>query len=74
MNVEQMISGLLVRCSMMGVRPNGTAISLNRNNWVQQLGKRGWEPARFRAGDILAEDWEIVAQPADVQAPTPTAS
>lgn len=70
MNIEQMASGLLVRCGHVGVRPNGLTVALNRNNWMQMLGKKGWEPARFRLGDLVAEDWDIVALPADAPAPS----
>ena len=74
MNTPDMIAGLMVRCGHMGIRPNGLCISLNRNCWLQMLGKRGWEPARLRAGDIVAQDWSIVPLPTDPPATNPTAS
>lgn len=68
MTCHEMIAGLMVRHGQMGTRPSGLCIRLNRNDWVQMLGKRRWELARLQAKDILAEDWQIMPCPVETEA------
>lgn len=69
MTLHECIAGLMVRCGMMGVRPNGFSIYLSRTTYVYMLGPKRMEPARFRAADLLAEDWQIVSAPEGLDAP-----
>jgi hypothetical protein len=63
MTCHECIAGLMVRHGMMGTRPNGFKIVLARTNFVYMIGNKRLEPARFRASDLLAEDWEIHPAP-----------
>ena len=69
MTMHEMVAGLMVRCDHLGKRPNGLQVILNRNNWLQMRGREKWEPARFRANDILAEDWSVVPVPVELMEP-----
>jgi hypothetical protein len=65
MTLHECIAGLMVRCGMMGVRPNGFSIYLAKTTFVYMIGPRRNEPARCRAADLLAEDWSIMPSPVD---------
>jgi hypothetical protein len=69
MTLHECIAGLMVRCNHMGKRPNGFRIYLSRTTFVYMIGPNRAEAARFRAADILGEDWQIVPLPPEYEQP-----
>lgn len=67
MTLHECVAGLMVRHGMMGKRPNGFAIALTKSTYVREVVEGRQYSARFRAADVLAEDWQIYPLPAELQ-------
>lgn len=65
MNINDVISHLLIKDHMIGVRPTGLRLTLSKSTGVWMYGPKRFESARFRAADLLADDWELEAKPVE---------
>lgn len=63
MNVYEAISNLLTKANIVAVRPTGLTLTLSRSTWVHMITTKREECARFRAADLLADDWQIETKP-----------
>jgi hypothetical protein len=69
MTLHECIAGLMVRCGMVGKRPNGFTIYLSKTTYLLEINAHRPTPARLRASDCLAEAWTIVQAPLEAQEP-----
>jgi hypothetical protein len=69
MTFHDCVAGLMVRCGIVGKRPNGFTIYLSTTTYLLEINALRPTPARLRASDCLAEDWQIVPAPLEAQEP-----
>lgn len=68
MNIYQATSELLTKAGFYALRPNGRNFILSASSFAIRVDRPGNDYTRFRATDLLADDWEVIAIPAQQSA------